>query len=234
MDTVDGDELQDVRHAGEPNPDLTVRTLRMLIAVTWLGCASVPGATDVRPSAPVAQISTGFSPGLIDTLTAIAGAPRAFVLLPLPEGWLGAYIIPADIIVISPEIAQLVPHRPDSIPTWHTRISPDWVLSHEFGHRFDRRRGFAPSRVWMRDAYRVWAASPYSNKDVGERWAEAFANAIDFLRFAATDPGRPAIHRSLAARELFVPGTADVVDVLLRHRIYARHPLNRWKDLGRR
>ncbi|MGK2933706.1 MAG: hypothetical protein ACSLFE_00475 [Gemmatimonadaceae bacterium] len=174
-----------------------------------------------------AQGPTGFSPGLIDTLITIAGAPRGIHAVPLPANWLGAYVTPADVILILPEVAHFSRRVPDSLATWETRISPDWILAHEFGHRFDRRRGRMPSLLWMRDAYRIPGTCAYANAHPEERWAEAFANAIDFLRFAAVERRQPVVLRSLAAREVFVPGTSGVVEYLLRQRIYRRHPLNR-------
>lgn len=176
----------------------------------------------------VAQMQTGFSPGLIDTLEAIAGRPKGIEVAALPQNWLGGYVNPNDVILISPRVALFLPrHKPDSVATMRSRMSPDWVLSHEFGHRFDKRRGYMPSRVWMREHFLVIAGCDYANFDAGERWAEAFANAIDFLRFSAGEPSHPVVLRSLAQREVFVPGTAAVAAYLLRFRVFRDHPLNR-------
>lgn len=50
-----------------------------------------------------AQGPTGFSPGLIDTLVALAGAPRAVVVTtPVYPYWLGTYHNLSDSIVINP------------------------------------------------------------------------------------------------------------------------------------
>lgn len=174
------------------------------------------------------EAQTGPSPGLADTLAAIAGMPRAVDVAPLPPDWLGSYSKENDIIKLSPLMVLYYPrHRPDSVVTWQTRTSPDWVLSHEFGHRFDKRRGYIPSRVWMREPYRTRAASPYANTHQEERWAEAFANAVDFLRYAAVEQRRDVVLRSLAQRETFIPGTSDVVEYLLRFGVFRSHPLNR-------
>lgn len=169
-----------------------------------------------------------FSPGFVDTLEAIAGKPRSIDVLPLPPGWLGAYFKVKDVIVISPVITMYAaPHRPDSLATWETRMSPDWVISHEFGHRFDSRRSLLPSRVWIRESYAIRATCDYANAHPEERWAEAFANAVDFLRFSGSEPGHALVLRSLAQRESYVPGTSDVVAYLLRLRVFRAHPLNR-------
>lgn len=185
-------------------------------------------ADPARPATLPGIPLTGFSPGFVDTLVRVAGAPRRLEVLPLPGNMIGAYSPKHDFIIIDTRTARWMPrHRPDSLATWLTRISPDWVLAHEFGHRFDARRGHLPSRQWMRGSYAVRATSDYANEDAGERWAEAFANATDFLRYAASEREHAAVLRSLAARETFIPGTADVVAFLLEHRVYARHPLNR-------
>ena len=209
---------------------------RVLVAIACLSCA--PPAHRPATGIPIAGNfgdNTRFSPGVIDTLRAIAGKPHGVVVMQLPPNWLGAYIKPVDVIIIAPEVARLFPaHRPDSAATWLTRMSPDWVLAHEFGHRLDRRRGHEPSRVWMRSAYKIAAQSEYANSDLEERWAEAFANAFDLLRYAATEPDRERVRRSMAQREAFIPGTGDVIAFLLRQPIYRAHPLNRCKDRGRR
>lgn len=175
-----------------------------------------------------ASAQTGFSPGFLDTLEAIAGRPKRLEVAHLPSHWLGAYVKPADAILISPFVVLYsARHTPDSVATRQTRNAPDWVLSHEFGHRFDKRRSYLPSRVWLRESYSTYALCEYANTDMGERWAEAFANAVDFLRYAGVERSRAAVLRSRAQREAFVPGTSDVVDYLLRTRIFRDHPLNR-------
>lgn len=69
------------------------------------------------------------------------------------------------------------------------------------------------------------ADNDYANFSEDERFAGAFANAIDYIRFAGLE-GWHSTH-SLVLREWYVPGTFEMVRVLLRHPIYRRHPLNR-------
>jgi len=174
------------------------------------------------------EAQTGFTPGFVDTLEAIAGRPKRLEIGSLPLHWLGSYDKSGDVIRINPALVQYGPrHRPDSIASSVSRNTPDWVLPHEYGHRFDKRRGFLPSKMWLRESFGIRGLCDYANTDRDERWAEAFANAVDFLRYAAVEPSLAAVLRSRAQREAYIPGTSDVVDYLLKFRVFREHPLNR-------
>lgn len=171
------------------------------------------------------QLSHGFSPGLIDTLTAIAGAPRAFAVTALEYPYLAKYYGPQDSIAMSTVITWAPRHVPAPRVDYRTRISPDWVLAHEFGHRYDARRcGRRPCRGMIAAAISVPGENGYANTSAQERFAEAFANAIDYLRYTGA-LGRHDTE-SLLQREWYVPGTFEIVKLLLEHRIYRKHPIN--------
>ncbi len=176
-------------------------------------------------AAPKAAPALGFSPGLLDTLIAIAGAPAAMIVTPIPHPYLGMYHALTDSIALSPILAWSPRHRPSERVDRDTRVAPDWVLAHEFGHRYDAMLRHRPCADWMVNANRISADNPYANQDAQERWAEAFANAIDYLRY--TGKFKKHDMESLIQREWFVPGTFQVVRVLLQHPIYRRHPLAR-------
>lgn len=169
----------------------------------------------------------GFSPGLIDTLVAITGAPRAYVVTPLIQHpYLAKYYGPEDSIAMGTVITWAPRHTPAPRVGYETRISPDWVLSHEFGHRYDSKRcGKKRCRSSIAAAISGNAENDYANTDAQEHFAEAFANAIDYLRYAGA-LGRHDTE-SLLQREWYVPGTFQVVRMLLAHRIYRGHPLNK-------
>lgn len=207
---------------------------RVLACITCLTCASPPGSriSPVPHPATSGQLGTssphlpalGVSPGLLDTLIAIAGAPRALEIVSMADTLLAMYHNTQDSIAVSTVVPASPRHKPGSRADARTRISPDWVISHEFGHRYDFHREHRPCRRWAPDVTRVTGANYYANTNRQERFAEAFANAIDYLRYTAV-LGTHDIE-SLVQREYYVPGTFDVVRVLLRHRIYRGHPLS--------
>lgn len=206
---------------------------KVLALVACLTCAPPPGARVAPVPRPVVigQLGTnsahlpalGVSPGLLDTLIAIAGGPRSVTVATMPDTLLGSYYNREDSIVLSSIVPAAPRHSPAAAANSTTRISPDWVISHEFGHRYDFHRRHKPCRRRAKRTAQATAENFYANRSDQEGFAEAFANAIDYLRYTAAlgrhDTG------SIIQRELFVPGTFDVVQELLRHRIYRDHPL---------
>lgn len=167
----------------------------------------------------------GVSPGLLDTLIAIAGAPRALVVTSMPDTVLATFYNREDSIAVSSVIPGAPRHTPARSPDGRTRISPDWVIAHEFGHRYDYNRNHKPCKRWAPDVTLSPATNRYANENSQERFAEAFANAIDYLRYTSSIGGHDM--QSVIDREWYVPGTFQVVQLLLRHPVYRRHPLAR-------
>lgn len=164
---------------------------------------------------------TGFSPGLRDTLEAIAGRPRVLVIAPpLNPAFAATYSTLTDSITIDPWV--LLEPRVVLGPA-PLRGTADFVLAHEFGHRYDYRRRH-PCRRMSRPLTLIMGGVWYANLNDEERFAEAFASAIEYIRYTGLLGRHDRV--SVAVREWEVPGTLDLIVMLLRHPIYRDHPLN--------
>lgn len=122
-------------------------------------------------------------------------------------------------------------------PTWDEQEEPRWIVTHEYGH-LDRG---TPPRSPIARAYWSAAAREISGgiargehrgdqrlRDVEEAYAEAYANAFDFLQTTAGAPKNrasvEALRTALAQRDRDIPGTAGIVRRLLLHPLYGKHP----------
>lgn len=232
-----------------PKPEPPPRNGQLLAAALGLHPAPRqspprPGMKDIfrRDDPGSVDFHSLVSSPFADTLRAITGAPS--VIRPvndLPSDATANYrglpgFLPgqaqADTINLTPEALErdsFVP-TPAGMPRAGDGV-PQYVLAHEFGHRYDYEQRVRAAQngngrgEWAIDSVRAAGGMPsygnYAARNRGEHAADAFANAVSYLR--ATD--RNPDGANISAAELAVPGTFAVVQRLLREPIYAKHPL---------
>lgn len=111
------------------------------------------------------------------------------------------------------------------------------VLAHEYGHRYMEQNYLAANRARLlgqsTDPFKAYPPSPAppGKLDIGsgERLADAFSNAIQYLAATAqkdpiSDAYQPKINL-LGKYEAQVPGTGEMVRQIIQRPIYANHPL---------
>lgn len=118
---------------------------------------------------------------------------------------------------------------------------PEYTLAHEMGHRFEQKMrmqelGGYDHRVPGIASARVFDSTVTSPKATGyaatspkEHFADAFANAVDFLRITSkTGRGQTeaTLRPAAAEYERRVAGTTPMIQALLAQPIYKNHPIN--------
>lgn len=226
-----------VQQLGEASHRVTSPgTASQMAAIRAVGLTPAPSQTAGPPgrpansslfdTAPQMSLHDLLGSAFADTLRAIAGTPSVTQLGNTGfRDAIGRYSG-------SPETADTLTLRPDALnrDAWAetppgmdrsgTRV-PEYILAHEMGHRYDAAHKFNTPV----DSVRAANGAPtegYASKGRGEHTAEAFANAIDFLRTTAQSRDG----RSIADYERSVPGTVALVRSLLDLPIFAHHPIN--------
>lgn len=206
---------------------------------------------------PSSEFQKLLTSAFADSMFAITGRPRA-----MATSWnidddptvAGAYYPRADSLVLTSgafrgpgnEYNPLVgaPQRrepyPDPVET------PEGLFAHELAHRFMDRKGNAYDPEGQHAAVRLhfslmnnFGSVPlhgYAATNSSEYEAQAFSNAVQFLRATAGDPTHPGLVQQdqplLARYDAKIPGTTKVVQYLLAQPLYAGHPLNVTRGLN--
>lgn len=193
-----------------------------------------------------------------DSMRTLAGTPSAMVFQDRGKGTLGEYNGPRilgggahegpalnqDTLYLTPELfnGHPVGQAPDSDPAKYHR-QPEYAFAHEMGHRREAaelaqgdftlaHKLQAVQDSVESDAFNHHRSDPvaYWNTNGAEHYAEAFANAVTFLRHTAAqraDLGLPQrVAPLMAQADSVVPGTRLMIQKLLAHPLYAQHPLN--------
>lgn len=195
---------------------------------------------------------------MMDTLTSVMGKPEEYGLKLDPNSTtLGVHKTVGKVarnrqrIDLNPKLfAQ------DTIPdkekggigraTTAEKDQLDFVNAHEHGHQFDASfdASFLTSNFWRtfypnegsRPTYKVKYRKPedaYSHNSASEHFAQAAANAFDFLRKTreldlGNNPKTTEIIKAFVdQRERDIPGTLMIVNYFLRQPIYKDHPLRK-------
>lgn len=194
-------------------------------------------------SIPPDEFSRLLHQPLLDTLFAITGKPRKIAQQPISPGAVGKYSMGRDSVSMSPNAFEgNLNQRPVGEPAAREPDenfrSPERILSHELGHRMFLGGDVPladPARVGMqrtRDSVeKAGGRLPgYSGTNPDEHEAEAFANAIQFLRYTSSAKPAPDTRKSLdglrSEYDKSVPGTSYMIDYLLKQPVFAHHPLN--------
>lgn len=193
-----------------------------------------------------------------DSLRTLAGTPAVTQFENRGRGVLGEYhgprpvggggfVGPAldqDSLFLTPELFSGHPigRAPDDDPQKYHR-QPEYALAHEMGHRREAAELARGDRSMVNrlnavqdsvnsDAFMHGKPDPktYWNQSGMEHYAEAFANAVTFLRRTAAQRAGVDLPRQteplLAQADSTVPGTRMMVQQLLGDSLYSNHPLN--------
>lgn len=195
----------------------------------------------IRPERPLPKaVGQNIPATFEDSLRAIAGSPLASVSMSGPNTVLGKIErLPgganSTLGGFGPAAGYYLP-TPDVVVTDRT-LSPsehDRVLAHEYAHHLASKQSPAVMAQFLRVAP---AANPgsYAATSPREHFADAFAEAVDFLRrtsrYANGDVTRPAGQPDALATQIIRnedtdnPGAAAIVRYLLTQPLYANHPL---------
>lgn len=204
------------------------------------------------------QFHTLIKSPFADSLRTIAGTPANMMFQNRGQGVLGEYHGPRpiggggyagpaldqDSLFLTPELfnGQRTGRAPDDDPKKYRR-QPEYALAHEMGHRLEAAELAQGDRTMVNklnavqdsvnsDAFTHGRPDPatYWNQSGGEHFAEAFANAVTFLRHTAKEQADPGVSQRVAPllsqADSVVPGTRLMIQQLLTNPLYAQHPLN--------
>ena len=182
-----------------------------------------------------------YTSGLADTLYQATGrVPRKLDVATTPD--MAAFVSPIGSVHMSPDRARYE-HTVSALGN-----DPSVTFAHEMGHRYTPPRDLPPLKtsepaLWAMDPRKAdptyWrdgqptalsrsleAVDPYWRKNEDEARAQAFANAVAFLR--ETGQRVPEdVRQRLGEREAQTPGMGMIVRDLLSRDPYTAHPLRK-------
>jgi hypothetical protein len=192
----------------------------------------------------------------LDSLEQLTGRPKVYRYGTTPaKGALAQYTfhvargqpttMGADTVTMSPALmdANALGQAPRPSDEQRSATSPEYVLAHELGHRSRivaaMVNGGSPTRsavrreqdATFRDRQPDAPDGAYWAENAHEHHAEAFANAVQYLRATAGIRAHPdqlaRVEPTMSRYEQAVPGTAQMVTRLLQHPLYTNHPILR-------
>lgn len=176
---------------------------------------------------------------LLDTLRLLSGGGELAVRSP-SSAQDSAFLGNSPAGMLNPRLLLLTDKAKRAYQHRGQIYQPDWILSHEMGHRFvdlvqkmnnRTKPDWQPTRVQSQamrlvhdlvGAGQRGVATDSLAGEEGQYFAQAFANAVDFLRNTGSAAQTPEARKFLAKREAAIPGTTHIVQFLLRTPFYGR------------